>query len=226
VASDDGINVVGDNDGSFMGERPVQGDFESLSNNYLYVNGGYTVIEATGDGLDINGSINMSGGIVIINGPTNDMNGAVDYYNIFSVSGGLLVAVGSSGMAQAPDTSSTQCSVLLAFDTSQPAGNMIHVETEDGKEILTFVPTKAYQSLLLCSAELEKGVSYNVYLGGSSTGTVTDGVCSGGTYSGGTLTASLTISSTVTSVGSAGGFNGGGGFPGGGGGMLPGGGRR
>jgi hypothetical protein len=104
--------------------------------------------------------------------------GARGQYNI---SGGFLVAAGSSGMAQAPSTSSTQYSVVHNFSSPQAAGTMVHIETQDGEEILTFVPAKAYQSVVLSSPELKNGSTYIVYSGGSSTGTVTDGLYSGGT---------------------------------------------
>lgn len=222
VASDDGINVVGGNDGSAMNGRPGQNDFNPSGNNYLHINGGYIVIDAMGDGLDINGPINMTGGVVIVNGPTRNDNGALDYFGAFKITGGFLAAVGSSGMAQAPDTSSTQYSVMVNFSSSQSAGTMVHFETKDGEEILTFVPTKAYQSVVLCSPELKNGSTYIVYSGGSSTGTVTDSLYSGGRYTAGTQITSFTISSIVTLSGS---FSGG--FPGGiGGNIGPGGMRR
>ncbi len=224
TSSDDGINVRGGNDGSSIDGRPGQNDFSFSSDNWLYINGGYTVIDSKGDGLDVNGSINMTAGDVIVNGPTGDMNGAIDYLGTFTVSGGYLVAVGSSGMAEAPDTSSTQYSVLINFSSQQSADTIIHIETEDGEEILTFVPTKTYQSVLLCSPELENGETYIVYTGGSSTGTVTDCLYSGGTYTAGTQITSFTISSVVTWAGSSGNGFPGGGPPGGGGGGPPGGG--
>jgi hypothetical protein len=87
---------------------------------------------------------------------------------------------------------------------------MVHIETESGQDVLTFVPTKQYQSVLLSSPELENGLTYVVYSGGSSSGTATDGVYSGGTYGGGTQVTSMTISSMVTGAGSSTG-----GFPGG-----------
>jgi hypothetical protein len=140
VASDDRINAVGGVDGSSINGRPRQNNFNSSGGNYLYINGGYIVIDATGDGLDINGSINMTAGVVIVNGPTSSANGALDFVN-FTMSGGFLVAAGSSGMAQTPSTSSTQYSVMVNFSSSQSADTMVHFETEDGEEILTFVPT-------------------------------------------------------------------------------------
>jgi hypothetical protein len=113
-------------------------------------------------------------------------------------------------MAQAPSASSTQYSVMHTFQSPQAAGTLVHIETEDGAEILTFEPAKEYQSVVVSSPELENGATHTVYAGGHSTGTVTDGLYSGGTYTGGTQVASLTISSIVT----GGGF-GGGGFGGG-----------
>jgi hypothetical protein len=218
VASDDGINASSGNGGAAAGGMPGRGPgiFES-GDNYLYVNGGYIAIDAMGDGMDINGPIDMTGGVVIVNGPTANNNGALDYAGAFNLTGGFLVAVGSSGMAQAPSTSSTQYSVMHTFPSPQAAGTMVHIETEDGEDVLTFVPTKEYQSVVLSSPELKNGSTYVVYSGGSSTGTVTDGLYSGGTYTAGTQVTSFTISSMVTGAGSYGG-----GFPGGPGGNMPG----
>ncbi len=50
----------------------------------------------------------MAGGTVLVNGPTNDGNGSLDYDGTFDISGGILVATGSSGMAQMPSDSSSQ----------------------------------------------------------------------------------------------------------------------
>jgi len=95
----------------------------------------------------------------------------------------------------------------------QAAGTMVHIETESGEEILTFVASKEYQSVVLASPTLANGSSYVVYTGGTSTGTAVDGLYSGGTYSAGTQVANFTISSIVTSAGVSGGMMGG---PGGG----------
>jgi hypothetical protein len=213
TASDDGINASdGSGDAAFGGQpMPGQaaGGFES-GDNYLYINGGYIIVDANGDGIDANGPIVMTDGVVIVNGPTNDGNGPLDYLGAFNISGGYLVAVGSSGMAEAPSTTSTQYSVMYNYASPQAGGTMIHIETEAGQDVLTFVPTKEYQSVLLSSPELENGLTYVVYSGGSSSGTATNGLYAAGTYSGGSQVTSLTITSMVTTAGSsAGGFPGG-----------------
>jgi hypothetical protein len=186
---------------------------------HTYINGGYIAIDAAGDGLDSNGPIDMTGGVVLVNGPTSNGNGPLDYAGTFNITGGFFVAVGSSGMSQSPSTSSTQYSVMYNFASPQAAGVMVHIESETGEEILTFVPAKEYQSVLLSSPELENRATYIVYAGGDSTGTVIDGLYSDGTYIAGTEVTSFTISSMVT----GGRSGGGGGPPGGGGGGRPGG---
>ena len=210
VASDDGINVAGGNDGSALNGRPGQNEFAASDEDHLYINGGTLVVDAGGDGLDSNGYFDMTGGLVIVNGPTNNGNGPLDYSGTFNISGGTLVAVGSSGMAQAPSPSSTQYSVMYNFDSAQPAGTMVHIETAAGEEVLTFVPPKDYQSVLLSSPALANGSTYVVYTGGSSTGPATDALHTGGAYTAGTEVASLAISSMVTSNGGQRGGPGGG----------------
>ncbi len=204
IARDDGINAAGGNDASSLQGRPGQNTFNPTCGISLTISGGYTVIDADGDGIDVNGPITMTGGTVLVNGPTSNGNGALDYDGTFAMNGGYLLAAGSSGMLQAPGTTSTQYSVMLTFSSAQAAGTTVHIETEDGKEILTFVPTKVYQSIVFSSSQLEKGTTYSVYSGGSSTGTNTDGLFSGGIYTAGTQVTSFTVSAIVTNAGSAG----------------------
>lgn len=218
-ASDDGINAAGGVDGSAINGRPGQNSFAFGSDYNLYVNGGTIQVDAMGDGIDINGSIEMSGGTVIVNGPTSNQNGALDYLGTFNISGGLLIAAGSAGMAQAPSSSSTQNSLVHTFSEMQAAGDLIHIGTEDGQEILTFAPGKEYQSIVVSSPELKNGTGYLIYTGGSSTGELNAGLYTGGDYTPGDQVAYFTISETLTATGvSMGSFPGG---PGGGGPTRP-----
>jgi hypothetical protein len=196
-SSDDGINIAGGRDASGTFPRPGWDTFNS-GDYHLYINGGYIYVDATGDGIDSNGDVTMTGGTVIIDGPTDNWNGALDHVS-FKMTGGFLVAVGSSGMAEAPGTSSTQYSVLLKFMSTRQNGTIIHIQTSTGTEILTFQPTKAYKSIAFSSPALTKG-TYDVYFGGNSTGTVVDGLYTGGTYTPGTKYKNFTISSIVTTV--------------------------
>jgi hypothetical protein len=200
AASDDGINGAG---------GPVtSSQFGSVSSGDICINNGYMYVESLGDGIDINGSVEMSGGTLIVNGPTNDGNGALDYDGTFKLSGGYLIAAGSSGMAQAPGASSTQNSVLVNFSSAQQAGALVHFQTSEGDEILTFKPTKKYQSVAFSSNALLKGSKYNIYTGGSSTGTPENGVYLDGSYTPGNLYTSFTVSGVLTSIGNSGNMGG------------------
>lgn len=217
-ASDDGINVSGGVDGSGMlpgghpfggkqgpgGPPPGQDTFNYTGDYYLYINGGLISVDAGGDGIDSNGAIEMTNGIVIVNGPTQDMNGALDYMGGFMMKGGFLVTAGSAGMAQAPDSSSSQNSLLLNLTSAQQAGTTIHIQDSSGKDILTFTPAKAYQSITYSSPYLVTGETYTVFLGGTAQGEDMDGLYESSTYSGGTEYTTFTVSETVTSIGSIG----------------------
>lgn len=203
TASDDGINGAdgtSSTPGGGMGGFPGQGGGMSSGNAYFYMNGGYVFVNAGGDGVDINGSVEMTGGTLIVNGPTDNGNGPLDYDGTFKITGGTVLAVGSSGMAQAPGSSSTQYSVLLNLNSAKTAGTLVHFQTSDGTELFTFSPAKKYQSIAYSSSSISNGTSIDVYFGGSSTGTLSDGMYSGGTYSGGTKYTTITVSGITTTI--------------------------
>ena len=202
TSRDDGINIAGGNDGSGSG-----GDTFMRGSYHLYINGGYIYVNSAADGLDSNGDIIMTGGTVIVDGPTTDMESALDHdfppprgVGGFKMTGGIVIAVGSAGMAVGPNSSSTQYSIMFTFNTTKAADTIVHLRTSNGTEVFTFKPIKQYRSVVFCSPTLTTG-AYEVYTGGSSTGTLTDGLYTGGTYSAGTKYKSFTISSIVTRVG-------------------------
>ncbi len=211
TAADDGINIAGGNDNSSLGGRPGQNSFSSTSSNALNINGGYIVVDATGDGLDANGSIYIKDGTVLVNGPVNNGNGALDYDGVFDIKGGILIAAGSTGMAQSPSTSSTQSSIAYSFSQVQSSGTITALLDEKGQEIVAFAPSKQYQSIIISLPGLEEGKNYTISSGGKSKAESEDGLYQIGEYEGGTDVTTITISGAVS--GNAGGQ---GGFPGGG----------
>lgn len=202
VSSDDGINAGGGDDASSISGRPCENKFNSSSKCEIVINGGYTVVDARGDGIDANGSITITGGTTIVNGPANNGNGALDYDKSCDISGGILIAAGSAGMAQSPSSTSSQNSVNVALP-SQQANTIIHIEDEKGNEVITFAPSKQYQSVVVSSSKLKTGSTYKVSYGGTSTGELKDGLYTSGKYSGGTKSTSFKVSESVTNIGSS-----------------------
>lgn len=202
VSSDDGFNAAGGTDTSGSSVWGGGGMMEQ-SNATLSISGGYIYVNAKGDGLDCNGAMTMSGGTVVVSGPTDSANGPLDY-GTFKMTGGFLVAAGSSGMAQNVGSSSTQYGVLVYFSSSSTS--LIRIQDEDGNEILTFLPAKSYQCVVISSPDLKKNVTYSVYQGGTvgTYDSLLNGLYTGATYTQGTLFKTFTVTSAATSVGSGG----------------------
>ncbi|WP_134683643.1 carbohydrate-binding domain-containing protein [Brevibacillus migulae] len=206
TASDDGINVGGGNDGSSINGRPGQNQFSTADsgNRKLTITGGHITVDSEGDGLDANGSIAMSGGTVIVSGPTSNGNGALDYDSTFQMSGGTLIAAGSAGMAQGPSEESAQNAIVMTYPETQKAGTLVHLQDSTGKTIATFAPAKDYETVVISLPELKKDATYTLYSGGAANGSPVDGLYDGGTYEGGTKVVEFTTSSNVTWVNESG----------------------
>lgn len=193
TASDDGVNSAGGTDTGRPEGRPGQNDFRAAENSScnVIITGGALEIDASGDGLDSNGSFIMEGGTVLISGPENAGNGALDYAGTAEISGGTIIAAGMSGMALGFSDSSSQCSVFYSFSSTLPANTAVALADSQGNTLTTYIPTKAYQCVVISCPGLSTGQEY--------------------TLSAGSLSESLTLSSTVTSNvqgGMGGGMNG------------------
>lgn len=197
VASDDGINVSGGSDSSSMNGRPGQNGFESSGNGKLTIYNGMITVNAKGDGLDANGSIEINGGTTYVTGPTNDGNGVVDYDQTFNMNGGTLLAAGSSGMAMTPSETSTQPSVAMVFDSTQTAKTLVHLEDSSGIEIATFAPSKEFTFVIISTPSITSGETYSLYTAGTYSTTSENNIYANGNYSGGTKVYEFAISSTV-----------------------------
>ncbi|MGY1840642.1 MULTISPECIES: carbohydrate-binding domain-containing protein [unclassified Modestobacter] len=185
TASDDGINVGGGDDGSGQQGPGGGGDsFASSSEYQLTIAGGTIVVDSGGDGLDSNGSGTMTGGTVTVSGPTEGGNGALDVQNGLVVSGGDLLVTGSSGMAQAPVTSSEQAWVAATFD-SQDAGSTVQIVSADGTVLGSWVAGKAFALVTFSSADVESGAEYTVVVDGAEVATTTAGEFTGTGMGGG-----------------------------------------
>lgn len=221
TSTDDGFNAAGGNDSSAMTGRPGMNNFGG-STGSLEINGGYIYMNASGDGLDSNGNIVINDGFIIVDGPENSGNGAMDYDSSCEIKNGFLLAVGYGQMAQMPNNADINC-VMIGFNNVINAGDMVNIKNSIGEDLLTYSGAKSYNNLVLCTSMFETGKEYIISTGGTCDGTALDGVCTG-TYEGGEVYETFTISGIQTTVGNANGGIGGQ-MPGGNMGK-PGGGRR
>jgi len=166
---------------------------------FIYINGGTIYSYSTSnDGVDSNGKLTVTGGKVIAVGATAPEEGFDCDRNTFKITGGILVGIG--GASSTPTASvSTQPSVLLGGGT---ASQLIHIQSSDGAETLTFLIPRTYSTMLFSSPKLKMGQTYNVYTGGRvAGGSGLNGVYTSGTYSPGTQSRTFTTSSMVTQAG-------------------------
>ena len=204
-ASDDGVNAS-DGTGGKMG---MGGGMTANSNCVFSVSGGFIYVNAQGDGLDSNGIILISGGTALCEGPTNGGNSSVDHNGGIAITGGLLLSLGSSGMANeclADSASSTQCA--FASFCNGTAGTTIAVKDSNGNVLISFKTSKQFGHVVFSSPELKTGETYSIYSGGSGSGDCINGLYTNNSYSGGSVLATVSQSTTIV---------------GGGGGMAPGG---
>ena len=139
----------------------------SDSNATMTINGGNLFVNASGDGLDANGSIYINGGTVIICGPTSDGDTAIDFDSACEIKGGTVMAFGSSGMLETPTSAENGACIVTSF-SSVSAGTQYTLTDSTGKTILSYTPSKAYASAIVYSADISTGNTYTVNAGSVS----------------------------------------------------------
>jgi len=181
------------------------------ASNHIAINGGnvYCYSEAN-DGIDSNGTLTVTGGVVIASGTKSPEEGFDCDNNTFKVTGGILI--GTGGATSKPTASaSTQYSVV--YGTTGTANQLLHIESASGESVLTYKIPRSYSPMtfLFSSPDLKANTSYTIYTGGSVTGASEfHGLYTGGTYTKGSSATSFTTSSVVVNIGSSTGGAGGG----------------
>ena len=161
VSSDDGMNAAGGNDQSGFG-GPFGGHMmDTNSNAIIQINGGYCLINASGDGIDSNGYIEINGGEIFIDGPSNGGNGALDYGIKATINNGIFVATCVQGM-NTNFSQAKQGSILLNVTSTN--SNLILTDSSN-VELITFTPSKIYSSIIISAPSLEIGKSYTINAG-------------------------------------------------------------
>ena len=177
-SSDDGFNAYGGyseeyGDGSTQENQSKKKGVVN-DNPEVIINGGTVIINADGDGIDSNGNIFMNGGFVAIFGPTSGTDSAIDYgdgNNSMTISGGTLIALGSSEMAK---TAIGDGQGVIAFSCKGKADVMLTVADSSGNTVFSLRPPKKYKSVVFSCEKMKKGETYKIYSGGNHSGVASD----------------------------------------------------
>ncbi|MBQ2695386.1 carbohydrate-binding domain-containing protein [Candidatus Saccharibacteria bacterium] len=183
TASDDGLNTGGGADSS-ANNRPGAGAFDADTSCVLSINGGDIYVNASGDGIDSNGYLYFNGGSVIVDGPTNNGNGALDAGLGIVLNGGTVLALGASGMAESLGTSSSIYNASIYLSATQPAGTAIEIKNSASETIISHTSAKSFSHIAVGTADFTPGSTYTLYLNGAES-------------------TSFTITGVVTTVGNS-----------------------
>lgn len=174
-ARDDGLNAV-----SETGTADIT------------IAGGTVFIDAEqGDGLDSNGTLNITGGDVRVFSSSRSDNSPLDYGTDMSITGGTVLAIGSSGMAEAPNAAAQTYVVFSAGNRiggpqggfgggSSDAGSVsftlqqgdrVQILDESGKVLAEAEAPRQADYVFFSSPELTDGQSCSLSINDQSVGT-------------------------------------------------------
>ena len=165
TADDDGINAAGGVDNSGFGGRDAMfgGPMSANSDGSISISGGEINIVAYGDGIDANGYVDMSGGLVTVCGPSQGDTATLDYDTTACISGGTFIGTGGAMMAQS--FSQSEQGVLALSVGTQAAGTEIIIRDSAGNIILQLSPQLDYCIVIVSTADMVKGESYDISVG-------------------------------------------------------------
>ena len=182
VASDDGLNAAGGTDSSGTtggrdgmfgggmggGKAGGMGGYGGMSsgNGSIVISGGNLYINSSGDGLDANGTLEISGGHTTVVGPTQGDTATLDYDKSCIITGGTFIGTGAQGMAQT--FSDSEQGVIAISVGNQGAGTKIVLKDKSGKTIIEHSPELNFAVVILSSPNIKKGESYTLTVGSES----------------------------------------------------------
>ncbi len=163
-------------EGSGSDENRAGSGTNGSGESWIHISGGsITVVNGTArdaDGLDSNGDILVSGGVIRVSLVNSGSNSALDCGSesggVMEISGGELVACGSYMMAEGFEGSSSQCSILYNFRRGAPAGTPISLEDSEGNVLLHYEVPCSFSSVVLSCPGLQIGGTYSVVIGDSA----------------------------------------------------------
>ena len=176
VSSDDGLNAAGGTDQSgtggvrggdkFGGKGGFGGMSGSSSSGTIVISGGKLYAQASGDGIDANGTLEISAGHITVCGPTSGDTAVLDYDRSAVISGGTFIGTGSTMMAQV--LSSSAQGVLAINAGNQQANTLITVTDNSGKVVIEHQPQLPFAMVMVSSPGIVKGQNYTITVGANS----------------------------------------------------------
>lgn len=148
-AINDGINASSD---------------EDEENCLVEIDGAYVHIDAEGDGVESDGDAVMLDGTLIVFGPTNSANSAIDCDNGLYMVSGTVLTLSDKSNTQKIESDGIP---VLTYTFEKKVSSTGAIVNDDGESIIGYHSSKEYDHIVFSSDKLEKNSNYSVYLGGS-----------------------------------------------------------
>ena len=108
---------------------------------YINIKGGMLYLTSDEDGLDANGDIFISGGKVLVFAASDTENQPIDQDGILNITGGSIIAAGSSKMQGGVNAQTTQVAKIYSGTISK--GDTLLVTDSNGNQVLNQESPKA-----------------------------------------------------------------------------------
>ena len=165
-----------------QGGMPGGGGTFEIVDAAINVSGGNITVNAEGDGIDSNGVTTLSGGTLIVNGPSQGGNAALDTNGDLLLNGATVLSGSTADMFEAPSTNSTSGYLKLTNSSGFEQGSTVQVADSSGKVVANYKVTKSnVQLVLVSSSSIVKGQSYTVYTTTSAVDSNATSLASGAT---------------------------------------------
>ena len=169
TATDDGLNAAGGNstsgNGAFGGDDWNGGGMMNDGGNggSIVISGGNVSITAGGDGVDSNGSVEITGGYTVVQGPSSGDTSVLDYNGTATISGGTFIGTGGAGMAE--NFSSASQGLIAVSTGNQSAGSSVTLKDAAGNVIAEATPALDYAVVYISTEDMAQGETYTLTAG-------------------------------------------------------------
>lgn len=166
--------------------------------NDITINGGYVYAASSqNDAIDSNGTIHITGGVIVAAAPTRPECAFDCDSNTFSITGGIIAGFGSSNYSRPTESACTQ-NVLVFADIGAAAGTTIALSDEKGKSVYAVTIPCDFEIMIVSSPAIRTG-TYELKTSVSAEGDCFNGLyAENPTVSGGVTLRTVTVSARVT----------------------------
>lgn len=172
TSSDDGINATIPSTTA----TTTFGGMNQVVDAFISITGGELTLNVEGDGLDSNGTAEIFGGTVIVNGPSTGGNAATDATGGLTITGGTLIQGDRGDMFEGMEGAYAQ------FSASVSSGDTVTVTNSSGEVVAEYTSTKTISQVVVAGSSVTEGETYTISVNGSEAGTATatSGAAAGG----------------------------------------------